>query len=32
MEAGFEATHWSEIGSNEAPDTKIIDYAKPNDF
>lgn len=30
--AGFESTHWSEIGEAYAPDTEILDYASANGF
>lgn len=29
-ERGIEAVHWSEIGSLNAPDTQILDYARRN--
>jgi predicted nuclease of predicted toxin-antitoxin system len=29
---GFEAIHWSEIGSADAPDTDIMDYAAVNGY
>ena len=29
---GIEAAHWSSIGSPDAPDTEIINYAKVHDF
>ena len=29
---GIEVVHWAEIGAPDAPDTKIITYAKVNDF
>ena len=28
--AGFESTHWSQIGEPSAPDTEILDYASEN--
>jgi len=31
-EAGFEATHWSEIGAGNAPDAEIFGYASANDL
>jgi len=30
--AGFEATHWSEIGAGNAPDAEILGYASANDL
>lgn len=32
VEAGFPATHWSEIGPVDAADTEIMTYAKAHDF
>ncbi len=29
-DAGFDSTHWSEIGQPSAPDTEILDYASAN--
>ena len=29
---GIKAVHWSYIGSPDAPDTEIINYAKTHDF
>jgi predicted nuclease of predicted toxin-antitoxin system len=31
-EVGFEATHWSTVGSAKAPDSEIMSYAKANDY
>ena len=31
-DAGIEATHWSTLGANNAPDVEIMAYAKANDF
>lgn len=31
-EAGFEATHWSTIGSAMTPDSEIMAYARTNQF
>lgn len=30
--AGFEATHWSDIGAASAPDGEILAYARQHDF
>ena len=30
--AGIEATHWSTLGANNAPDTEIMAYASANDY
>lgn len=30
-DAGIEATHWSTLGANNAPDAEIMAYAKAND-
>ncbi len=30
--AGIEATHWSTLGANNAPDTEIMAYASTNDY
>ena len=30
--AGFEATHWSSLGANDALDSEIMRYAKANDY
>lgn len=29
---GFEASHWSNVGSGDAPDAEIIAYPETNDF
>jgi predicted nuclease of predicted toxin-antitoxin system len=31
-EAGFEATHWTALGVNNAPDSEIMNYARSNNF
>lgn len=31
-DAGFEAVHWSTLGANNAPDSKIMAYARANDY
>ena len=31
VDAGFEATHWSNLGANNAPDSEIMAYASVND-
>ena len=31
-DAGFEATHWSTLGRNNASDTEITAFAKANDY
>jgi predicted nuclease of predicted toxin-antitoxin system len=31
-DAGFEAVHWSTLGENNAPDVKIMAFAKINDY
>jgi len=30
--AGIEATHWSTLGSKNAPDSEIMAYARANDY
>jgi predicted nuclease of predicted toxin-antitoxin system len=32
VNAGIEATHWSELGANNAPDSEIMTYASLNDY
>ena len=29
---GFDATHWSDLGAGNAPDTEIMAYARAHDF
>lgn len=31
-DAGIEATHWSTLGANNAPDAEIMAYASVNDY
>jgi len=31
-DAGFEAAHWSTLGAYNAPDSKIMAYARANDY
>ena len=30
--SGIEATHWSTLGANNAPDSEIMAYARANDY
>lgn len=32
VDAGFEATHWSTLGSPDAPDTEIMTFAKDKGY
>jgi len=32
VQAGIEATHWSELGANNAPDSEIMAYASVHNY
>jgi predicted nuclease of predicted toxin-antitoxin system len=32
IEAGFEAAHWSSVGSIRAPDDEIMEFARAHGF
>jgi predicted nuclease of predicted toxin-antitoxin system len=32
LAAGIEATHWSELGARDAPDSVILAFARDNDY